>query len=207
MYTMMKIMLLGLCMLAVPVLSVGSENHDGPKAVVEAAVGGIVKVLKERTSKGALTEKDRQAIRQQVTGRFDYREMARRSVGRSWKKHTAEQQAAFTAIFRDLLEYTYGNRLTAYKDQVIEYDAAEFRKSKARVKTRVIDAHKSTPVAYRLHHTPQGWMVYDIKIEGVSLVGTFRKDFKSSLKRHGFDALLEALRKKVLKMKAKDSDV
>jgi len=200
----MKAMWGGICMLAIPALSMGVEDN-GPKAVVQAAVGGIVNVLRERTSTGALTDKDRMAIRQQVEGRFDYAEMARRSVGRSWKKKTSEQQAVFTAVFRDLLEYTYGNRLAAYKNQTIEYDNAEFRKNKARVKTRVVGENKTTPVAYRLHQTAHGWMVYDIKIEGVSLVGTFRKDFKSSLRRHGFDGLLAALKKKVAKMKGTSS--
>lgn len=198
----MKNMCIGLCLLLMPTLSFAVQDN-GPKAVVEAAVGGIVTVLKERASTGELTSEDRIAIRQKVEGRFDYREMARRSVGRSWKKKTADQQTLFTAVFRDLLEYTYGNRLAAYKNQRIEYDDAEFKKNKARVKTRVIDDHKVTPVAYRLHQTAHGWMVYDIKIEGVSLVGTFRKDFKSSLKRKGFDGLLHALEKKVAKMKAK----
>jgi len=197
---MMKIMWIAVCMLAIPALSPAVEDN-GPKAVVQAAVGGIVNVLRERTSTGALTDEDRTAIRQQVEGRFDYAEMARRSVGRSWKKQSEKQREAFTAVFRDLLEYTYGNRLSAYTNQTIEYADAEFKKNKARVKTRVIGANKSTPVAYRLHQTSHGWMVYDIKIEGVSLVGTYRKDFKSSLKREGFEGLLHKLEKKVNKMK------
>jgi len=189
------------CMMMLSTFSFAEEDN-GPKAVVQAAVGGIVNVLRERTSTGALSKDDRAAIRQQVNGRFDYAEMARRSVGRSWKKQSEEQRKAFVAVFRDLLEYTYGNRLTAYHNQKIQYADAEFKKNKARVKTMVIDANKSTPVNYRLHQTEHGWMVYDIKIEGVSLVGTFRKDFKSSLKHQGFDALLHALEKKVNKMKA-----
>jgi len=188
-------------MLAIPATSLAAVEDNGPKAVVQAAVSGIVNVLKQRTHQDTLTEKDRVAIRQQLENRFDYAEMARRSVGQDWRKQTETQRNDFTIVFRDLLEYTYGNRLATYKNQTIEYDKAEFRGDRARVKTRVIDGSRTTPVDYYLHQTDHGWMVYDIKIEGVSLVGTFREDFKSSLRQDGFDALLNALKKKVAKMK------
>jgi len=182
-----------------------SAEEVSPKTVVETAVNGIVEVLKHRSHSDSLTEEDRKAIRQQVNGRFDYEEMARRSVGADWDTQSADKQAAFTAVFRDLLEYTYGNRLASYKNQSIVFEDAEFKRDKARVQTRVIDGSKETPVDYRLYQNNQVWMVYDIKIEGVSLVGTFRQDFKSSLMRDGFDGLLSALKDKVSKMKEKDA--
>ncbi len=192
-----------MCVLGMSVSSAYAQTGDSPEKVVKSAIDGIVSVLKDREDKSKVSAEDRAAIRAKVDGRFDYREMARRSVGRAWKKQSEEKQQAFTQVFRDLLEYTYSNRLAAYRDQVIQYDKAEFKRDKARVKTRVVDGSKTTPVAYRLHQTKQGWMVYDIKIEGVSLIGTFREDFKSTLHHQGFDALLDALNKKVGKMKQK----
>ncbi|PCI44599.1 MAG: hypothetical protein COB41_03875 [Proteobacteria bacterium] len=189
---------------AAPVWANDTERDD-PKVVVEKAVNGILHALEKRKDQSKLTEQDRDAIRQQVEGRFDYREMARRSVGRAWKKQSSEQQAAFTETFRQLLERSYGNRLSAYHGQTVEFDDAEFKKDKARVKTRVIDSNKTTPVAYRLHQRDGVWQVYDIKIEGVSLVGTFRKDFKGPLKKDGFDGLLKALSDKVERLKEKDA--
>jgi len=189
---------------AVPVWANGTER-DNPKVVVEKAVNGILHALESRKDQSKLTEQDRDAIRQQVEGRFDYREMSRRSVGRAWKKQSSEQQSAFTETFRQLLERSYGNRLSAYHGQTVEFDDAEFKKNKARVKTRVVDANKTTPVAYRLHQRDGVWQVYDIKIEGVSLIGTFRKDFKGPLKKDGFDGLLKALSEKVARLKEKDA--
>ncbi len=203
MHDMMKLFWTGLCVLGISISSAYAAEGDTPEAVVKAAVNGIVSVLKQRKDMTVVSADDRAAIQAKVADRFDYREMARRSVGRSWKKQSEEQQTAFTHAFRDLLEYTYSNRLASYRDQVIQYEKAEFKKHKARVKTQIVDGSKVTPVAYRLHQTKQGWMVYDIKIEGVSLVGTFRKDFKSTLRHKGFDALLDALKKKVEKMKEK----
>jgi len=181
------------------------EPASDPKAVVESAVNGIIHALEARADQNTLNEADRDAIRQQVEGRFDYREMARRSIGRDWDEHSSNEQEAFTETFRNLLERSYGNRLAEYHGQTIVYDEAEFKKDKARVKTRVIDTNKETPVEYRLHKPEKTWQVYDIKIEGVSLVGTFREDFKPVLKNDGFDGLLKALQEKVARLKAKDA--
>lgn len=178
---------------------------DGPKVVVEKAVNGILHALEARTDSKILTEADREAIRKQVEGRFDYREMARRSVGRDWKKQPAEQQTVFTKTFSQLLERSYGNRLSKYHGQTVEFDNAEFKHNKARVKTRVVDKNKVTPVFYRLHQNAGTWQVYDIKIEGVSLVGAFREDFKGLLKKDGFDGLLKALQDKVARLKQEDA--
>ena len=182
-----------------------TEPASDPKLVVEAAVNGIVHALESRADQNTLSEADRDAIRQQVEGRFDYREMARRSIGRDWNKQSNDAQENFTKTFRDLLERSYGNRLAEYHGQTIVYDNAEFKRDKARVKTRVIDTNKETPVEYRLHKSEGAWQVYDIKIEGVSLVGTFREDFKPVLKNDGFDGLLKALQEKVARLKAKDA--
>lgn len=179
---------------------------EGPKAVVEATVGDIIAVLKSRENPNKLTEENRDAIRQAVTGRFDYRKMARGSLGKPFNKLSDENKDAFTEVFRELLERSYGNRLADYGDQTIRYGDAAFKKGKALVKSWVIDGEKEIPVYYRLYQNNDVWMVYDIKIEGVSLVGTFRKDFKSSMKRDGFEGLLSALKAKVERLKEKDAE-
>jgi len=179
---------------------------DDPKTVVEKSVNGILHALESRQDQSKITETDREAIRLQVKGRFDYTEMARRSVGKLWKKQSPEKRALFTETFRQLLERSYGNRLSQYHGQKVIYGDAQFKKSKARVKTRVIDTNKETPVEYRLHQSQNAWQVYDIKIEGVSLVGTFRKNFKGTLKKEGFDGLLKALQEKVARLATKDRE-
>ncbi|MDX8396480.1 MAG: ABC transporter substrate-binding protein, partial [Mariprofundaceae bacterium] len=169
---------------------------------------GIVELLEGRANKDLLTENDRIAIRTIVDGKFDYREMSRRSLGKKWAKkwktiNTAKQNE-LTDAFRELLERSYGNRLAKYDGQKIQFYDASFSKSgKAKVKSEVIDSNKKTPIEYRLHKTAIGWQVYDIKPEGVSLVSNFRKQFKSILKDGGFDHLIEDLQKKVASLKEK----
>ncbi|MDX8395397.1 MAG: ABC transporter substrate-binding protein, partial [Mariprofundaceae bacterium] len=91
-----------------------TTTTSGPKEVVESTINGIIEVLEGRENKDLLTEKDRTAIRTIVNGKFDYREMSRRSLGKKWAKkwkviNTAKQNE-LTAAFRDLLERSYGNR-------------------------------------------------------------------------------------------------
>jgi len=174
---------------------------QSPKQVVVSTIQSIIDVLEARKDTSAISEEDREGIRKVVSGRFDYREMSRRSVGKPWREMDAKKQSSFTDIFRQVLEYSYGNQLAGYNGQKLVFEDAEFRKDKARVKGEVIDANKSIPMEYRLHETKTGWQVYDIKIEGVSMVTTFQKDFKSIINKEGIDGLMSTLETKVAKLK------
>lgn len=179
--------------------------EEDPKVVVENTVNGIIKVLENRKDMSILTEEDRDNIRKVVTGRFDYREMSKRSLAQTWKDISESQKVSFTELFRKLLERSYGNRLAGFRDQKVTFDDAQFKRDKARVITSVVDTDKTTPVEYRLHQTATGWQVYDIKIEGVSLVSNFRNDFNEGMMQNGgFEGLVQALEKKVKKLEAGD---
>jgi len=173
------------------------EATATPNQVVATTVQSIIDILQQRADKNVLTENDRQAIRDVLATRFDFAEMTRRSIGKSWRTLNADKRKAFTATFTQLMEYTYGNRLSSYHGQTIKYSDADFKRKKARVKSKVIDGNKVTPVEYRLRQRKSGWKIYDIKIEGVSMIGTFRKDFRGVIERHGLDGLYDALNKKV----------
>jgi len=179
-------------------------NDEGPKAVIESTVRQIIHALDVREDKSKLSDKDRDTIRQVVEGRFDYRAMAKRSLGKPWNKLNDKEQVHFTEVFRELLERSYGNRLNEYNGQTVVFTDAEIKGEKARVESTVIDGTRETPVEYRLHQTGIGWQVYDIRIEGTSMVRTFNQDFKSILKKGGYDKLVKTLEEKVAKLKAKD---
>jgi phospholipid transport system substrate-binding protein len=179
-------------------------NDEGPKTVIENTVRQIIQALDAREDKSRLTEKDRDNIRQIVEGRFDYQSMAKRSLGRPWKTLSDEEKTHFTEVFRELLERSYGNRLNEYKGQTVVFADAKLKKNKARIKSKVIDGTRETPVEYRMHQTDTGWQVYDIRIEGTSMIRTFHQDFKSILKNGGYDKLVKTLEEKIAKLKAKD---
>ncbi len=196
-----KTIVLSFLVSSLMVLQAGAAEQT-PKQVVSSTIQAIINVLEARADKTTIDEADREGIRKVVAGKFDYAEMARRSVGRPWNDMSKKEQASFTDLFRQVLEYSYGNQLSAYHGQKVEFDDAELRADKARVKGEVIDANKSTPMEYRLYQTPTGWQVYDIKIEGISMITTFRRDFKSILDDQGIAGLTATLKKKVERLKA-----
>jgi len=177
---------------------------DGPKGAVETAVNGVIHVLKYRQNQDAITLKDREAIRQAVEGYFDFREMAKRSLGKPWRKMNEEQRTGFVNTFRELLERSYGNRLSEYHNQTVEYGKVRTKGRIAIVDSEVVDAEKRTPVRYKLVHRKAGWRVYDIKVEGISMVSTFRSDFKQSVSQNGLGGFLSDLKKQVEKLKKQD---
>jgi len=203
---MMKLFRTTITVLLAALFSISAWADDsGPKATIESTVNNIIEVLEARNDTSKLTSKDRDAIRQSVEGRFDYTAMAKRSLGKPWKKLDGLQQTHFTGVFRDLLERSYGNRLSEYKGQKVVFADAELKGDKARVESTVIDGTRETPVEYRMHQTDSGWQVYDIRIEGTSMVRTFYQDFKSTLDNGGYDHLLKTLEDKIGKLKEKDN--
>jgi len=185
-------------------VSAQAAQQAGPREVIESTVNAIIQVLESREDKSRLSEADRDRIRQVVAGKFDYRAMARRSLGRPWKKLSEAERAHFTEVFRELLERSYGNRLSEYHGQKVVFQDAEFKGKRARVRSTVSDGVKETPVEYRLHQTPTGWQVYDIRIEGASLVRTFHQDFKSMLQNGGYPHLIKTLEDKIARLKSAD---
>lgn len=181
-----------------------ANQANTPDAVIRETVEGVIHVLNQRTDKSRIDEADRQAIRKIISDHFDFTAMSRLSVGAPWNDATTKQQAHFTVLFKELLEYSYGNRLSSYHGQTVKYEPAEFRGNRAQVKTLIVDTEKQTPVNYRLIKDGNDWRVYDIRIEGVSLISTFRTEFQDEVGSSGFEGLLKSLAKKVDQLKAKD---
>jgi len=201
---MMRKVLFAMVLMAV--LPMTAQAEDGPKQIVEKAVNGVVQVLKAREHPDKLTSEDREAIRKAVEGYFDFREMAKRSLGRPWRDLDEQQRSEFVEVFRELLERSYGNRLSEYHNQTIKYGHVLVRGARAAVDSEVIDADKKTPVRYYLHHADEGWFVYDIKIEGISLVSTFRTDFAGIVDKKGFNGLMGSLKERVQNLRKQDQN-
>jgi len=190
---------------SIPSWANDETKNEGPKAVIENTVNQIIAALEAREDKNNLTEKDRDTIRQVIEGRFDYQHMARRSLGKPWKKLNEKERAHFTEVYRESLERSYGNRLAEYKGQTVVFADAELRNEKARIKSKVIDGTREIPVDYSMHQTDTGWQVYDIQIEGTSMVKTKYEEYKSMLSKGSYETLLKALEEQLAKQKAKDA--
>ena len=127
---------------------------------------------------------------------FDFERMSRRVLGKRWKKATPEQQARFVGAFRGLLVGTYAKVLHEYSGQTLTYlDPVARKKGDEIVIPVEVALADGQPVriAYAMHGTGTDWKVFDVAIDGVSLVTNYRSSFRSEIARHGIDGLIERL--------------
>jgi phospholipid transport system substrate-binding protein len=127
---------------------------------------------------------------------FDFSRMTQIAVARNWRLATPAQQTALTAEFRTLLVHTYSSVLGSYRDQVIEFKGLRSTPADTEVTVKSLVKQSGTAsvaMDYDMEKTPAGWKVYDIKIEGVSLVTTYRDTFAASIRDDGVDGLIKAL--------------
>ncbi|HKK13579.1 MAG TPA: ABC transporter substrate-binding protein [Gammaproteobacteria bacterium] len=138
-------------------------------------------------------------IKDIVLPHFDFQRMSRWALGLYWRRATPDQRRRFVDEFRTLLVRTYGKALEQYSDQSVEYLPLH-RDSDARdvtVRTRVRQSGgPPIPINYSMEKTADGWKVYDVTVDGVSLVSNYRSTFSSQVRQQGLDGLIDMLAKR-----------
>lgn len=174
-------------------------------AQAEISADELVKRTADDVLNTIKSDKDIQAGNQQkifalaeekIMPNFDFERVCRMVLGKNWRSATPEQQAAFQKEFRTLLLRTYATALGKYKDQVIEYKPmrAEAGAKNVSVKTQILQpGGQPISVDYSLVKAENGWKVYDIVIESVSLVTNYRSQFSSEIRQNGLDSLNKKL--------------
>ncbi len=170
-----------------------------PIATVETAVNGLLKTLASADFKAKSKDEKVAIISEQIEPFFDFTALSRRTLGREWKKMSGEQQTEFVGLFKKLLQGVYADRLLAYSDQKVLFDKEiMLKKGRAEVQSYLQTSDgKKIPLFYRLSNKTGSWKVYDVIIEGVSMVKNYRTQFRQILSKGSPDQLLEILRKKV----------
>jgi len=138
-------------------------------------------------------------VEAKILPNFDFDRVCRMVLGKNWRSATPEQQAAFQKEFRSLLLRTYASALSKYKDQVIEYKPmrADADAKNVSVKTQILQqGGQPVAVEYSLIKSANGWKVYDIVIESVSLVTNYRSQFSNEIRLNGLDSLNKKLEEK-----------
>lgn len=172
-----------------------------PTEQVRQTVDAVMKILnnKELKRPEKLSEKNA-LIRKTVEKTFNFEEMAKRSLALHWKKRTPEEQKEFVALFSDLLEDTYIRKVDRYEDEKVTYTDERTDGPYATVRTRIITTKEiEIPVDYKIFRKDQKWEVYDIIIEGVSLVNNYRTQFNQIIRSGSYEDLVKKLQKKALK--------
>jgi phospholipid transport system substrate-binding protein len=181
---------------ALIVTSTPPASAGAPTESLKQSVDQVVKILADSALRENV-EARRVQVRKVAESIFDYPETARRALGPHWNARTPQQQQEFVKLFADLLDRSYVSKIDLYQGERVQYTGEQADRSEATVKT-VILAKKGTdiPVDYRMHMRNGRWLVYDIIIEGVSLVSNYRTQFNKIIQTESYDALVQRLRAK-----------
>lgn len=166
---------------------------------VKSTTDKIIAIVSDPTLKEpAQDEKKKSLIMKAVNERFDWPEMSRRCLGPHWRKLNEDQRKNFVALFSQLLERTYLDRVESYSGEKVTYTGEKVDGDYATVESTVLTRKNvDTPVVYKLKKDGDSWLVYDISIEGVSLVYNYRTQFNSILSKSSYDKLVARLKEKV----------
>lgn len=171
---------------------------------VKRVVDEVLKTVSDpELKKPAKEPQRRQALRASISRIFDYQEMAQRSLATHWKGRSEAERREFVSLFQTLLENSYAGKIEGYKDEKIVYLKEALDGEYAEVKSKVIvPKGDEYTLDYRLMRKGGKWMVYDVVIEGVSLVSNYRGQFNRIINRDGYPALVKKLRTKSEEIKA-----
>ncbi len=170
-----------------------------PTEQIKQTTDKILSIVKDPALKGSSKAQERRrSIRKAVDERFDWDEMARRSLGRYWVQRTAEEKKEFLRLFSELLERTYMGKVEDYSGEKVQYEGETIDGEYAVVKVNIItQKNRDISVDYRLQKEKNEWFVYDVSIEGVSLVNNYRTQFNSIILQSSYENLIKRLKVKV----------
>ncbi|MGE5305053.1 MAG: phospholipid-binding protein MlaC [Alphaproteobacteria bacterium] len=167
---------------------------ETPKAQLEETMERVMALTQTFRSEQDFTDnKDR--LKQIILPRFDFAEMARRSLGNHWSA-LAGREKEFVAAFLQFAEASYMNALGSYRGEKMTYGREQVDENFAEVDTQVLGRGESAPVTYKLHLVGGNWKVYDVIIDNVSVVSNFRSQFGRILENASIDELMRRLREK-----------
>jgi phospholipid transport system substrate-binding protein len=167
-------------------------------APMDTAKAGVDKVVAVAGDKGLALEARKEKIRELIGEFFDFNVLSRLTLGRHWKTFKPEQQKTFVSLYQTLLENVYIDRIIAYTDEKVVFEKEIMHsKKKAEVTSNIVTSSNKIPINYRMVIRGKEWKVYDVVIEGVSMVKNYRSQFNEILSKQSPDQLIETLKKRV----------
>ena len=174
---------------------------------LKGAIDRVVATLDSPVLKGdGKVLERRAAVRKIANEIFDFNEIARRSLGRYWQPLTEPQRTEFVFLFGDLLERSYISKIELYGGEKIVYSGERVEADLATVSTRIMTKNGTeVPVDYRLFKRGDRWMIYDVSVEGISLVSNYRTQFNKIIQTNGYNGLVEKMRTKQTEFAGEDA--
>ena len=166
---------------------------------VRGTVDQVIKILTNPALKGEKKIRERRAkIRQVVLQRFGFTEMSKRSLGRYWSERTPEERTEFVRLYTDLLERAYIDRVDGYTGEQVVYLGESVDGDYSEVKSKIVTKrNQEIPILYRLQKTNANWEVYDVIVEGVSLVNNYRTQFSKIIRTSSYQVLVKKMQVKL----------
>lgn len=174
-------------------LSAGSPGDE-----IKATIDNVVTVLQDANLKGPDKQRDRRAkVRNIIYPKFDFAEMAKRSLGSHWPRRTVEEQKTFVDLFTELVETSYVDAIDSYNGEKVAIANEKQDKAFAEVNTKIItNKGENFAIDYKLHQRDGAWKVYDVVIENISLTNNYRSQFGRVIAKSSYEELLSKIKEK-----------
>jgi phospholipid transport system substrate-binding protein len=178
-----------------------------PGDQVRQTTDKLLAILKDPQLKGESKKNERRdKLKEVIYQRFDFTEMARRSLGSEWRRRSPEEQREFVKLFTGLLERAYLDNIESYNGEKFRYLKEQEDNNHAQVDTKITgNKGQEFSVNYRLHNRNGDWKVYDVVIEDVSLVNNYRSQFNRMLATSSYEELVNRMKGKTLSAPATES--
>lgn len=178
-------------------LAQGAPAAVAPTESVKRTIDEVLRILEDKSLQQPARLMERRKLLEKVIGaRFDYREMAKRTLPTKWKTLTEAERKEFVDLFQSFLSSSYADKIEGYAGEQVRYLAERLEGDYAEVRTRLVSEKTEIPIDYRLMGKSQEWFVYDVIADGVSLVKNYRSQFDKIIRDSGYPDLVEELRKK-----------
>jgi phospholipid transport system substrate-binding protein len=189
----MKRLLYSAFILLMMIQTVGADDKHVAKELLESKIEAAIAVLQKNDLDQE--EKNKQII-EIVTPLFNFPLMAKLSLGRKyWPGLVNEKRQKFTELFTKRLKTSYLDKLTLYTDEKVVFKTPVQEKRKIKIQTELISKNNTISMLYKFHKSKHGWLIYDLEIQGVSIISTYRSQFDQVLSKGTIDELLIKLEK------------
>jgi len=170
-----------------------------PTVQIKSTVDQVIQTLSNPTLQGEGKKQERRKrLREAIFARFDFQEMAQRSLGPHWQRRSASERSEFMKVFSDLLEKSYVDKVESYNNEKFIYTNEKINGTYAEVDSKLQTSKgEEFVISYKLHQVGEDWRVYDLVIENVSLVNNYRSQFNRVLSNSNYDELISKLKAKL----------
>lgn len=183
------------------VAPLASAQTTSPTDSVKSVVNSILAILRDDSLS---FEEARPRIRSEIQRGFDDVAMAQSVLSTNWRSASESQQDEFRQLLMRTIESTYIGRVRAYTNETVEFRSESVNGNRASVNTVIISNSGNIPIVYQLRQRRDGWFIYDVEIENVSMVSTYRETYRSVVRRDGMDGLLQQMRDKLVELEARE---